>query len=115
MKRKSKESPAQLRARTVARKASRVDASRAKVLRTKTSRAPASGLKRTRPKSSREKVKAYRERMRRRGMKLIQIWVPDPKSPYFAAEARRQSRLIAESPYEKDDQAFIDSVTDWDW
>jgi len=47
-------------------------------------------------------------------MKLIQIWVPDPTSPYFAAEARRQSRLIAESAQEKDDQAFIDSITDWD-
>jgi hypothetical protein len=68
-----------------------------------------------RPKSSREKVKAYRERMRRRGMKLIQIWVPDPSSPYFFAEARRQARLIANSPQEKDDQAFIDSITDWDW
>ncbi|HEY2183724.1 MAG TPA: antitoxin MazE family protein, partial [Xanthobacteraceae bacterium] len=65
------------------------------------------------PKSSREKVKAYRERMRRRGMKLIQIWVPDPESPYFFAEARRQARLIAESPHEKDDQAFIDSISEW--
>jgi hypothetical protein len=51
--------------------------------------------------------------MRKRGMKLIQIWVPDPKSPYFAAEARRQARLIAQSPYEKEDQAFIDSTSEW--
>src|SRR5437764_11829157 len=85
-------------------------------------KAPSRSTSRTKPpgnkargKSSREKVKAYRERMRKRGMKLIQIWVPDPKSPYFAAEARRQSRLIAESPHEKDDQAFVDSITDWDW
>ena len=34
-------------------------------------------------------------------MKLIQIWVPDPKSPYFFAEARRQARLIANSPHER--------------
>ena len=50
--------------------------------------------------------------MRKRGMKLIQIWVPDPTSPYFAAEARRQARLIAESPHEPADQAFIDSISD---
>ena len=48
-----------------------------------------------------------------RGMKLIQIWVPDPKCPYFAAEWRRQSRLLAESPHEKEDQAFIDSIFEW--
>jgi hypothetical protein len=53
--------------------------------------------------------------MRKRGMKLIQLWVPDPKSPYFIAEARRQSRLLAQSQHEKDDQAFIDSITDWNW
>jgi hypothetical protein len=85
----------------------------AKTAALRSSRAGTSRVKST--KSSRDKVRAYRARMRRKGMKLIQIWVPDPKSPYFAAEARRQSRLIAESPTEKKDQAFIDSVTDWDW
>ena len=71
--------------------------------------------KTARAKSSREKVEAHRQRMRKRGMKLIQIWVPDPASPYFVAEARRQSRLLARSPTEKDDQAFVDAVTDWNW
>ena len=125
MKRKSRATAAQLRDRTAGRKTSRLTTPRAKTSRTKashsgTSRAPVPCSKiaragAARPKSSRDKVKAYRERMRRRGMKLIQIWVPDPKSPYFFAEARRQARLIANSPQEKDDQAFIDSVTDWDW
>jgi len=125
MKRKSRATAAQLRDRTAGRKTSRLNAPRAKTSRAKvphsgTSRAPVPRSKiaragAARPKSSRDKVKAYRERMRRRGMKLIQIWVPDPKSPYFCAEARRQARLIANSPQEKDDQAFIDSVTDWDW
>jgi hypothetical protein len=46
-------------------------------------------------------------------MKLVQIWVPDPESPLFAAEARRQAKLIADSPYQKDDQAFIDSLSEW--
>ena len=87
--------------------------SHATAARTSTSRDRTPSVKRARAKSSREKVKAHRERMRRRGMKLIQIWVPDPKSPYFAAEARRQARLIAESPYEKEDQAFIDAVSEW--
>ena len=98
MQRKPARKRAQLRARTAARK---------------TSRAGASHVKSTLRSSSRKKVKAYRERMRKRGMKLIQIWVPDPKSPHFLAEARRQARLIAESPYEKEEQAFIDSISEW--
>ncbi|MGH6755524.1 MAG: antitoxin MazE family protein [Bradyrhizobium sp.] len=66
-------------------------------------------------KSNRENVRAYRERMRSRGMRLVQIWVPDTRSPEFAAEARRQSKLIAESPQEADDQAFVDSVSELNW
>jgi Protein of unknown function (DUF3018) len=65
-------------------------------------------------RSSREKVKAYRERMRRQGLRPIQIWVPDVRSPEFAAEAHRQSLAIAQSGREPEDQAFIDSITDFD-
>jgi hypothetical protein len=41
----------------------------------------------------------------------IQIWVPDGRSPQFIKEARRQSRLAAQSPHAADDQAFIDSIS----
>jgi hypothetical protein len=68
---------------------------------------------RTRSKSSRDKVRAHREKLRRQGLRPIQIWVPDVRSPEFAREARRQSLLIANSPQEKDDQAFIDSISIW--
>ena len=43
-------------------------------------------------------------------MKLVQIWVPDPSAPGFKAEAKRQSLAVANSPHEKEDQAFIDSI-----
>jgi hypothetical protein len=43
----------------------------------------------------------------------IQIWVPDVHAPEFAAEARRQSLLVAQSPEEAEIQAFIDSVYEW--
>jgi hypothetical protein len=64
-----------------------------------------------------EKVKAYRERMRAQGLRPIQIWVPDTRSPEFAAEAHRQSLLVAQSEQEKDDLTFIESLYDpsqWD-
>jgi DNA-binding LacI/PurR family transcriptional regulator len=68
----------------------------------------------TRSRSSREKVRAYRERMRRQGLRPIQIWVPDVRSKEFAAEAHRQSLAIAQSAKEPEDQAFIDSISDLD-
>ena len=65
--------------------------------------------------SSRDKVREYRLRMRAKGMKLVQYWVPDVTSPEFKAEAHRQSKLIADSPYEAEDQAFVDAISEfWD-
>lgn len=66
-----------------------------------------------RPKTSAEKVRDYRARMRAKGMRLKQIWVPDPRSLAFAAEAARQSQLIAESPQEAEDQAFVDAISEF--
>lgn len=67
-----------------------------------------------RPKSSRDKVRAHRERLRRQGLRPIQIWVPDVRSARFKAEAHRQSLLVAHSPHEREDQDFVDAVSDRD-
>lgn len=67
-----------------------------------------------RPRSSREKVRAYRERLRRQGLRPIQIWVPDVRSPAFRAEAHRQSAIVAGSMHEREDQDFIDAISDRD-
>ncbi|OWJ68793.1 antitoxin MazE family protein [Inquilinus limosus] len=69
---------------------------------------------RSRPMSSRDKVKAHRERLRSQGLRPIQIWVPDVRSPAFAAEAHRQSLVVARSPAAREDQDFIEAITDWD-
>ena len=68
---------------------------------------------RTAPKSSRDKVRAHRKRLRQQGLRPIQIWVPDTRSPAFVTEAHRQSRAVAKSPHAKQDQAFIEAVSDW--
>ena len=68
--------------------------------------------KSTARKSRRDKVSAHRARLRAQGLRPIRIWVPDVRCPQFIKEARRQSRLIASSPTEADDQAFIDSISD---
>jgi len=67
----------------------------------------------SRPKSSRVKVREHRERLREQGLRPIQIWVPDVRSSAFRSEAHRQSAAIAASAQARDDQAFIDAVSDW--
>jgi hypothetical protein len=44
----------------------------------------------------------------------VQIWVPDVRSPQFAAAAHAQSAAIAASEAETEDQEFIDAIS-WDW
>ena len=63
--------------------------------------------------ATRRKVREHRLRLRAQGMRPMQIWVPDVHSPEFAAEARRQSHFVAQSPEEAEIQAFIDSVYEW--
>ena len=65
----------------------------------------------TRRKATREKVAAHRAKLRAQGLRPIQIWVPDTRSPEFAKEARRQARAIARSPQEAEDIAFVESIS----
>ena len=68
----------------------------------------------SKPKPSRLKVQEHRRRLRSQGLRPIQIWVPDVRAPSFQSEAHRQSLAVAASPLARDDQAFIDAVSDWD-
>jgi len=65
------------------------------------------------PQSPRERVRAHRERLRSQGLRPIQIWVPDVRSPEFAAEAHRQSLLVAQSPHAREDQDFVDAISEF--
>ena len=64
--------------------------------------------------SSRDKVRAHRQRLQEQGLRPVQFWLPDINSPEFIAEAHRTSLLVAQSPTEADDQAFLDSLAVWD-
>jgi hypothetical protein len=66
---------------------------------------------RSKPKSSRDKVRAHRAKLRAAGLRPIQIWVPDTRSPDFARQAHRDSLAIANDPHEAEDQAFIDAIS----
>ena len=61
----------------------------------------------TRPRSrtpTAARVRKHREGLRAAGLRPVQIWVPDVRSKRFAAQARRQSRAIAQSAQEQDDR-----------
>jgi hypothetical protein len=63
--------------------------------------------------NARRRVRAHRQRLREQGLRPLQIWVPDVNAEGFAAEAHRQSRAVAASADAEDDQAFVDSVSEW--
>jgi len=52
------------------------------------------------------RTERYRQKLRRRGLRPVQIWVPDTRSPGFPAEVRSQCERINAA-----DQA--DGLMDW--
>jgi hypothetical protein len=63
---------------------------------------------------SRDKVRAHRTRLRKQGLRPVQIWVADVRSKAFARAAHRQSLAVAKSPHAADDQALFDAISAWD-
>ena len=64
-------------------------------------------------KAVRSKVQRHRDGLREQGLRPIQIWVPDVDARSFRAAAHRQSLAVASRAGEAADQAFIDSISDW--
>ncbi len=52
------------------------------------------------PKSRAERVARRRAKLRAAGLRPVQLWLPDTRTPQFAEECRRQSRLIRDSESE---------------
>lgn len=64
-----------------------------------------------RPKTTRVKVAGHRRGLRAKGLRPIQIWVPDVRAASFRRQAHLQSLAVAGSAHARDDQAFIDSAS----
>jgi hypothetical protein len=58
----------------------------------------------------RTKFQRYRDSRKKNGMKLVRIWVPDPKAPGFAEEAERQAKLLRGAPEELEAADFIEAA-----
>ena len=57
---------------------------------------------------------AHRSELRRRGLRPIQIWVPDTRAPGFAEDARRQAKLVAAEDGFDDTMDFIERISVFD-
>ena len=67
--------------------------------------------------AARERVRKHRESLRARGLRPIQIWVPDTRKPGFAEEARRQCLAANDPAHDKEIFDFMEAVladTQWD-
>lgn len=63
--------------------------------------------------NTRDRVRQHRARLRQRGLRPIQIWVPDVRSAEFADQAHAQSALAANSPTAFEDQDFVDVISEF--
>jgi hypothetical protein len=67
--------------------------------------------------AARERVRKHRESLRARGLRPIQIWVPDTRKPGFAEEARRHCLAANDPAHDKEIFDFMEAVladTQWD-
>ena len=65
-------------------------------------------------KATNEKVRRHRARLREQGLRPLQVWVHDTRTPGFAEEARRQSLAVAASVHAEADQRFVDAISEID-
>ena len=66
------------------------------------------------PSPSSDKFKRYRARLRARGLRQIQLWVPDISSPGFQQEMARQIRETENMPEENEALDLIEQAGDWE-
>ena len=64
--------------------------------------------------TSRDKVRAHRTRLRKLGLRPVQIWVPDVRTKAFSLAAHRQSLAVAKSSHAVADQEFVDAISAWE-
>ena len=61
-----------------------------------------------------ERAQRHRAKLRRAGLRPIQLWVPDTRRASFAEECRRQSALVRDDPGEREVLDWIEAAADTD-
>ncbi|KAF0210505.1 MAG: hypothetical protein FD139_2002 [Methylocystaceae bacterium] len=66
------------------------------------------------PVSPRTRMASYRQRMRAAGLRPVQIWAPDSRSPDFIEKCYRQARAVAvHDPAGDEIMQFVASMYEW--
>jgi hypothetical protein len=65
------------------------------------------------PATKADKFKRYRASQQHKGMRLLRVWVPDPRLASFAVEVERQSALLRGRAEETEALDFIEAGFDW--
>lgn len=60
----------------------------------------------------RKRMQDYRSRLRSQGLRPVQIWVPDQRSPGFMEELKRQVANLDQAD-EQETLDFLEQVADW--
>ncbi len=66
-----------------------------------------------RPKTPQQRMQMRRKRLRARGLRPVQHWVPDLRNPRVRADLRRQGRLLARHPENDSIDAWIEQIYDF--
>lgn len=62
--------------------------------------------------TSTQRAGEYRRRMRERGYRPVQVWVPDVRSARFAVEAHREALALADADRNSDDMDFVEAISE---
>lgn len=68
----------------------------------------------TTPKSAQERMRIRRERLRTRGLRPVQFWVPDLRNPRMRAAIRKEAASLSAHPENALLDAWIETVYDSD-
>ena len=71
-------------------------------------------MKRMDAHDNRTRIQRYRDTMRARGMRPLQIWVPDTRTDAFRREASRQCLAANAGDDREDSVAWLESVSVFD-
>ena len=73
---------------------------------------PRAVIKKPAAKPAGSKFQKYRANKQRKGLKLVRLWLPDPKSAAFRRSIRRQCLALRGTPAEREALDFIEANND---
>lgn len=70
--------------------------------------------KKAKPRTARQRMASRRARLRAQGLRPVQHWVPDLRSPKVLAQIRREVEIMARHPENAAIDDWIEAVYDWE-